>query len=337
MRAAPESTMSRRTFPLILLVAATLPAAALSAQGTTTKLERQIAALAPFSGGTVGVAAMHLETGQTVFYNADDQFPLASTYKVPIAFQAFRLVEEGTLDLDRMVAVEPTDIHLGEEFNNLFQAAGVSLSLRNLIEPMLIFSENSATDMVLRLGGGGAAVTARLRSVGITGIRVDQSTAELIAGNYGVSDIWTDGRFSKEKWLRGSAAVSKARQDSAAWYYANDPRDHGSPRAMLTLLTRLWKGELLNREHTAYLFDIMYRCETGKARIKGMLPPGTRVAHKTGTFPGTTNDIGIIDLPDGTHVAIAVYIKESAKVEGADLEATIAQVARGVYDYFLFR
>lgn len=318
----------------LLLAALPMPAAA---QDGVARLEHQIAAIAPLSGGTVGVAAMHLESGRAVFYNADQQFPLASTYKVPIALQAFRLVEEGKLDLDRMIPVEPTDIHIGEEFNNLFQAPGVALSFRNLIEPMLIFSENSATDMVLRLVGGGQAVTARLRSFGITDLRVDQSTAELIAGNYGVPDIWTDGKFSKEKWQRGSAAVSKARADSTAWYYARDPRDHGSPRAMLTILARLWKGELLTREHTAYLLDIMYRCETGKARIKGMLPPGTRVAHKTGTFPGTANDVGIIDLPDGTHVAIAIYVRESAKVEGADLEATIAQIARSVYDYFLFQ
>ena len=105
---------------------------------------------------------------------------------------------------------------------------------------------------------------------------------------------------------------------------------------MVTLLTKLWKGELLNKEHTAYLLAIMYRCRTGMARIKGMLPPGTPVAHKTGTFPGTTNDVGIVDLPDGTHMAIAIYIKKSVKVEGPDLEGTVAQIARAAYDAFLY-
>jgi beta-lactamase class A len=105
---------------------------------------------------------------------------------------------------------------------------------------------------------------------------------------------------------------------------------------MVTLLTKLWKGELLNRANSDYLLDIMYRCETGTARLKGMLPPGTPVAHKTGTYPGTTNDVGIIDLPDGTHLAVAAYVKKSAKVSGPDLEATIAQSARALYDYFLY-
>ena len=328
---------TRPILPLLAVAVAALSSPLASQTSRAALLEREVSRIETFSGGTIGVAALHLETGRTFFYKADDQYPLASTYKVPIAVQAFKLVEEGKLDLDRMIPVAPSDIHIGEEFNNLFQAPGVSLAFRVLVEDMLIFSENSATDMVLRLAGGGPAVTARLRSLGITDLRVDQPTADIIARNYGVPDIWNaDGTFSKEKWERGSAAVSKARRDSSAYYYAMDPKDHGSPRAMLTILTRLWKGELLAPAHRDYMLDIMYRCETGKARIKGMLPPGTRVAHKTGTFPGTTNDVGIIDLPDGTHLAIAVYVKGSSKVGGADLEASIAQVARGVYDSFLF-
>jgi len=98
-----------------------------------------------------------------------------------------------------------------------------------------------------------------------------------------------------------------------------------------------WKGELLDKEHTAALLDIMYRCETGPGRIKGMLPRGTKVAHKTGNYPGTANDVRIIDLPDGTHVAMALYLKQSSKIEGKDLEDTLAQSARAVYDYFLYR
>jgi beta-lactamase class A len=317
---------------LLVLAAAIGAAPTLHGQ---TRLEQEIARIAPLSGGMVGVAAVHIESGRSLYVNADDQFPLASTYKVPIAVAAFKLVEEGKLNLDQMVTLEPSDIHISAEWAGVFQAPGVSLSLRNIIEPMLIFSENSATDMMLRLTGGGEAVTARLKNLGINGIRVDRTTADIISNPVGI-DVWTNGKFDKDKWERGAAALSKARSDSGAYYYAMDPRDHGSPRAMVGLLTRLYKGELLNKENTAYMLDIMYRCETGKARIKGMLPPGTKVAHKTGTFAGTTNDVGIIDLPDGTHTAIAVYIKKSAKVGGPDLEATIAQVARAVYDAFLF-
>lgn len=323
----------RQTLALALLAAAVT---AVPARAQGNRLEQEVARIEPLSGGQVGVAAMHLESGRTFFYKADDQYPMASTYKVPIAVQAFTLVEQGKLDLNRMIEWDTTDLHIGSEAFLLFRKPGFAMSVRNLIETMLILSENNSTDWVLKLDGGGQAVTQRLRGIGLTDIRVDRPTAEIIAHPYGITDIWTNGKFDRSKWETQYAALSQARRDSAAWYYARDPRDHTSPRAMLTLLQKLWKGELLNKDNTAAMLDIMYRCETGVNRLKGMLPPGTRVAHKTGTYPGTTNDVGIIDLPDGTHLAIAVYVKKSAKIEGKDLEGTIAQVARSAYDYFLY-
>jgi beta-lactamase class A len=306
------------------------------AQTPRQKLEREIARIEPHSAGTLGIAAVHLETGRSFYYQADDQYPLASTYKLPMAIQAFTLVEQGKLDLDRMIQWDTTDLHIGSEAFILFRKPGFALSVRNLIETMMILSENNSTDLVLALAGGGAAVTKRLRDAGITDVRVDRPTADIIANPYGITDIWTNGKFSRAKWQSQMARLSRERRDSAAYYYARDPRDHGSPRGMVTLMTKLWKGELLNKENTAYLLDIMYRCETGVGRIKGMLPPGTRVAHKTGTYAGTANDVGIVDLPDGTHLAIAAYVKKSAKVQGPDLEATIAQASRALYDFFLY-
>lgn len=301
------------------------------------KLHREMDRIEPLSGGILGVAAVHLESGRSFYHKADDQYPLASTYKVPIAVEALLLSQQGKLDLDRMVPWDTTDLHIGSEAFLLFRKPGFALSVRNMLETMLILSENNSTDWMLKLAGGGEAVTRRLRASGISDVRVDRPTAEIIAHPYGITDIWSaDGKFSRAKWESRMGRLSKARRDSAAYYYARDPRDHGSPRGMVSLMTKIWKAEILSKENSAYLLDIMYRCETGVGRIKGMLPPGTRVAHKTGTYPGTTNDVGIIDLPDGTHVAIAVYVKQSAKIGGADLEGAIAQASRAVYDYFLY-
>lgn len=314
-----------------------LVAGPLAAQKGEMVLHRELDRIAPLSGGVLGIAAIHLESGRTFWHNADDPYPLASTYKVPIAIQALALVEQGKLDLDRLVAWDTTDLHIGSEAFLLFRKPGFAMSVRNMLETMLILSENNSTDWMLKLAGGGDAVTRRLREIGITDVRVDRPTAEVIAHPYGITDIWTtDGKFSKAKWEAQFNTLTKARRDSAAYYYAKDPRDHGSPRGMVSLLAKLWKGEILSKANTALLLDIMYRCETGANRIKGMLPPGTRVAHKTGTYPGTVNDVGIIDLPDGTHVAIAAYVKRSTKIQGPDLEATVAQASRAVYDYFLF-
>jgi beta-lactamase class A len=80
----------------------------------------------------------------------------------------------------------------------------------------------------------------------------------------------------------------------------------------------------------------MRRSTTGRARIKGLLPPDTEVFHKTGTIGGTTNDVGIVTLPnEAGHVVTVVLIKES-DLEGSERELAIAHIARAIHDYFLF-
>jgi beta-lactamase class A len=114
-----------------------------------------------------------------------------------------------------------------------------------------------------------------------------------------------------------------------------DPRDTATPDDMTKLLVHIWKKDLLTPASAKELLDIMDRCQTGKARIKGMLPQGTDVAHKTGTLGGVADDVGVITLPNGLgHVAISVFTKASFKPEEAS-EKAVAEVARTVYDYFV--
>ena len=98
----------------------------------------------------------------------------------------------------------------------------------------------------------------------------------------------------------------------------------------------LWRGQVVDREASAAMLDLMKRCQTGQNRIKGLLPPGTVVAHKTGTLGGTINDAGIVYLPDDAgHVAITVFTKEM-RGPAAEVERLIADIARFAYDYFYF-
>jgi len=69
-----------------------------------------------------------------------------------------------------------------------------------------------------------------------------------------------------------------------------DPRDTATPDDMTKLLVRLWKRDLLTSQSSAFLIEMLGRCETGKSRIRGMLPDGTAVAHKTGSLGGVVND-----------------------------------------------
>jgi beta-lactamase class A len=105
---------------------------------------------------------------------------------------------------------------------------------------------------------------------------------------------------------------------------------------MAQLLQQIWSGDALSESSSALLIDIMERCETGLNRLKGNLPEGTVVAHKTGTIGRTTNDVGIFTLPgEAGHVIVVAFVKES-EVEVPERERAIADAARAAHDYFLF-
>ncbi len=150
-----------RTLLLTLLVPVTLVAQ--RADESLARLEREIVRLSAIAGGNVGVGLIHLESGRELFLNADEPYPMASTYKVPIAVQLLTRVDSGTVRLDSMIALKPSDLHPGSgTLTGLFDDPGVALSVRNLLELMLLISDNSATDIMLRTAGRGAAVNKRL-------------------------------------------------------------------------------------------------------------------------------------------------------------------------------
>lgn len=302
------------------------------------RLARELDRLVPISEGVVGVAAVHLETGRAVYLNPDEPFPMASTYKIPIAVQLLSLVDEGERSLSEMIEIHPEDLHPGSgTLSDLFDDPGVVLSLHNLMELMLLISDNSATDVTLREAGGGEAVTRRMRELGVEGVRVDRPTSLLIGDYGGVEGTPADGRISPDQWRELTATIPPDQRAAANRRFLVDPRDTSTPRGMAQLLRKVWFGEALSFESTELLLDALRRVETGRGRIRGMLPPEIPVAHKTGSMGGSaTNDVGIIYLPDGAgHVVTVVYVKDS-DASSSEREEAIAQISRAIYDFFLF-
>lgn len=300
-------------------------------------LERELNSLSEIAEGVVGVGVIHLETGRELYLNGDEPFPMASTYKVPIAVELLRRVDAGELRLDSMVAVRSGEISPGSGLlSRQFQYPGVSLSLRNLTELMLLISDNSATDMVLRIAGGPEDVTERMRALGIDGVRVDRSTTGLIADYLGMRDLPPETEITPERFSELLEAVTEEEREVARTGFDADPRDTATPAGMARLLELVWRGEAISRSSSDLLLDIMRRSTTGTERIKGRLPRGTEVSHKTGTVGTVTNDVGIIHLPhDAGNVVTVVFVKES-EVDVPQRERAIAEISRAVYDYFIF-
>lgn len=258
---------------LSLLAFIAQPAAAASSPSLSS-LEQQLSDFAAGKSADVGIAALDLNSGESVSIKGNTPFPMASTVKVAVATLYLSQVDHGRRSLDDTINGQ---------------------GARSLMARMLIHSDNHATDILLADLGGPHALQAWLQDNGVTGLHVDRTIAQLLSDR---RDLW-------------------------------DRRDSSTPMAMVDLLKRIYKGELIQPESRNYLLDLMARCETGKNRMKAMLPNGTPVEHKTGTLTGLADDVGFITMPDGHRIAVAIFTRG-----GADRPRTIAEAARAIYDGF---
>jgi len=297
-----------------------------AAQRVAAEVERVASGLV----GRIGVAARAIDGQEVVTINGDEPFVMASTYKVAIAVTLLDRVDMGQLTLEQLVDVTPDMMVAGDNVIAMnFVHSGLKLSVANLIEPMITESDNTATDLCIGLAGGPAAVTNKLRSIGITGQRVDRLVVEILRDFYGLPGLATPSVAAEAAKTPGFTAKLPKRNLA----YESDPRDQSTPNAMLDLLLKIEEGSALSAKSREFLLGVMSRTRTGVSRFKGLLPRGTPVAHKTGTIGGVANDVGYITLPDGRRFAIAIFTKSSERPE-ADRDRAIAEATRTLYDYF---
>ena len=255
--------------------------------------------------GKVGVAALVLETGDTVSLNPRDHFPMQSVYKLPIGMAVMKQVDDGKIKLDQEVRVT-TDNYVGKDSYNPVRDKypdGGELSVNELMEWMLLASDGSACDVLMKLVGGPDAVNAYLKELKITDIVVRNPEKQMA-------------------------------QDHSLQY-----RNWATPQAAVALLRALYEKRGFSEASQSLLLKLMSESNTGPKRLKGLLPAGTVVSHKTGSswtengITAATNDIGIVTLPNGRHLAIAVFVSDSPADE-VTREGVIAKVARAIWDKF---
>lgn len=321
---------------LLLLASGATPAA------SREELEARFAEIAATAGGTVGVSALHLESGKGASLHGRERFPMASVFKLLVAVELLVRVDRGTLRADQRIAIGPSDLVPGggRTIARRAPAGGVTLSVGELLEAMLVESDNTAVDVLLPLAGGPSVVTAQLEEAGLGDIRVDRSEAELLFDSYGVSPHPPRAQRTLDGIQRALEAVTAPERRAAFERFLADPRDTATPDALVQLLRQVWEGRRLKPGSRERLLALMARTTPGEKRLRGDLPPGTPVAHRTGTGVSDggsnicTNDIGIVTLPHGRgHLAIAVLIKGSDRPPEAR-EKAIARIARAAWDYW---
>jgi len=287
--------MGRYAF-LLLLIA--LPAAGQS------DLSEQIRTIAADAQGKVSVACSLPASSLNCDCNADAHPPMQSVFKFPLALATLHLVEAGKLNLDQQIRFLPSDRIPPPVYSPLqdrYPQADVDVSLRELLRLTVSLSDNTAADLLLRVIGGASVVDSYIKSLGIEGFHLESTEREL-------------------------------HSDYSAQY-----RNWFEPRSAVQLLLRFKENSPLNVPDTALIEEWMRDTPSTAHRLKGALPKGTQVLHKSGTsdtlqgLTPATNDIGLILLPDGRGLAIAVFVSDS-RADEATRERVIARIGRAAYE-----
>lgn len=287
----------------ILALAILFPAVSL-AQLTTLKSE--IEAIGKEAKGIVGAGIMDLKTREALLLNDTHKFPMQSTFKFPLALAVLDLVDKGKLKLDQQVHVGKAqlDTHTHSPMLGKYPGQDFDITIGELLAYSVSESDNNACDILFELAGGTKKVNDYIHALGVKGIAIVATEKEMKAG----------------------------------WNVQYENFAH--PSAYLQLLEIVHNRKYLTPASHDFLWKCLIEGPTGAKRIKGELPKGTIVAHKTGTsatndkgITAATNDVGIIRLPNGKDIAIAVFVSD-ASADLATRELVIARIARAAWDYY---
>ncbi len=297
--------------PYLLIVMALFRAFSTSAQvkkqmtKSVDQLRSQIEQIARDAQGRVGVAATLLETGESVGFHEMEQFPMQSVYKLPIGMAVLHQIDQKKLALTQVVHVTQSDYIADRQHSPIRDKfpQGVDIPLSELLRYAISESDGSASDVLLRMVGGSQVVMSYLKTLNVTEMMVLNTELE----------IGSDNAVQYRNWAKPAQAAS--------------------------LLRAVQEGRGLSKTSHAFLLHLLTDTQTGLQRLKGLLPSGTTVAHKTGTswtidgITAATNDVGIITLPNGRHIALAVFVSD-AKADAKTREAVIARIAKVAWDYW---
>ena len=302
-------------------------------------LQPRLSAIAHEADGTVAVSVVHLRTGARASVNGDLRLPMMSVFKLPLAVVTLAAVDAGQWKMDTKIPISAGElVPEGSPVAEAWAKGEKAPTLETLLKLVIQQSDNTAGDKLVALNGGGPKITESLRKLGFAGIDVAEQEINIFArikcaGTKAPPTGWTIARMAQ--CHEGSAAA----QQAAARQEILSPPNGATTDAMAELLAGLDHGTVLSPASRKWFMSILAGTATGPHRLKGALPEGTPVAHKTGTGDTigslniATNDVGIVTLPNGDRFAIAVFIAGSHG-DLPHLESQIARLARATYDVF---
>ena len=273
---------------------------------STENLRKEINRIITTKNATAGISIKNIENKDTLSINGHTSMPMMSVFKFHIALAVLDQVDRGKLKLYQKFLIKKEEL-LSDTWSPIrdeFPDGNIHLTLNQLLRYMVAHSDNNGCDILLRMIGGPESVQKFINKQGIKDITI---------------------KLDEE-------------QMGKAWenLYVNVT----TPEATTLLLEKFYKGKILKKSTTDYLYRIMVQTSRGLTWMKAGLPSGTELAHRTGisgnnqdNMRAAMNDIGIFKLPNGQHIILSVYLKNITE-ERADTEKIIADIANAAYTHY---
>jgi beta-lactamase class A len=253
--------------------------------------DARFAALERDLNGRLGVFALDTGSGRTLGYRQDERFAMLSTFKPIAAAAVLSLAAKEPGFLQRRIRYTKADLVTYSPVTEKHLDDG--MTLEQLCAAAVIYSDNSAANLLMRETDGPSGVTRFARTIGDTTFRLDRWETSL------------------------NSAIE------------GDPRDTTTPAAMVNTLRKLVLGDALPARGRALLTGWLLACATGAERIRAGVPAGWRVGDKTGTGAfGSANDVGVIWPTSGAPIVLAIFTvqKTTDSKARSDLVAGAARV-----------
>lgn len=253
--------------------------------------------------GNVSVAVRHMKTGESFLHEADRVMPTASLIKLAVMAEAYRQSEVGDVDLNQLVELTGNDKVPGSGILTKHFSAGTKISLRDAVQLMIAYSDNTATNLVLN--------TIGLASVGMSTQKLGLPETRINALVYR-ADTSIDPERSRLYGL-GSTTANET----------------------LRLLEMLHRGELVSKEASSRMLQHLRDCQD-ESKLESRLPEGTTVAHKSGAVGGIRCDAGIIYSENGAIAVCVLTSNNEDKRWNEDNAGSVlcGRLARAAYDHF---
>jgi len=276
---------------------------------TTDSLQQKIQQIVSTRSAEVGVSIVGNNGKDNIIINGDQHFPMQSVFKFHIALAMLAEIDRGKFSLNQKIKIEQKDL-----LPNLYSPIrekypkGANLKISKILEYTVSGSDNVGCEVLLRLLGGPQVVEEFFIKNNFKDVSI-KINEEVMQNNW-------DLQF--QNWT-----TPKAANEVLSSFYYNDKK-------------------LLSKKSCDFIWKVMRETQTGQDRLKGQLPKGTIVAHKTGSsgtnkttgVTAAVNDIGIVFLPNEQHFFISVFVTNS-KEDAEKNEKIIADIAKAAWDYFI--